>query len=192
MGEEILVIANGKWEKNTLFENLISKADFIIALDGAADRFDEWDVVVGDMDSIKEIGDNEVDKNQDNSDLSKALEKYPVCSVFGIEGGRLDHRIGAFVSLIETNSNAILYFDGWRACRVPKIGKEFNLKVGSKCALFSLGKSKSVTITGVEYQLEKQDLKTGTKGLGNKVTNSEVFVQKSEGDLLFIWEENGL
>ncbi len=192
MGEEILVVGNGKWERTPLFEKLISKADFIIALDGAADKFEEWDVVVGDMDSIKTIGDHEIDKNQDNSDLSKALEKYPVSSVFGIDGGRLDHRIGAFVSLIETDSDAILYFDGWRACRIPDVGKKFHLKVGSNCALFSLGNSKSVTITGVEYQLETQDLKTGTIGLGNTVTKPEVFVQKSEGDLLFIWEENEL
>ena len=29
---------------------LVEDADFVIALDGAADRFDGWDIVVGDMD----------------------------------------------------------------------------------------------------------------------------------------------
>ena len=32
----------------------LDKADFTIAPDGAVDRFDSWDLVVGDMDSISE------------------------------------------------------------------------------------------------------------------------------------------
>lgn len=191
MGEKILVVGNGHWEENQLFHDLLSNSDFVIALDGAADRFDGWHEVIGDMDSIKNSKGLFKDESQDNSDLSKALSKYKVTTVFGIDGGRLDHRIGAFTSLFETKSDAILYFDGWRACRVPDSGLKMNLNTGSNCALFAFGIVESVTISGTEFELKNQNLETGTLGLGNRVKNRVVEITKSKGDLLFIWEENG-
>ena len=52
-------------------QTLIENSEFVIALDGASDRFDAWDVVVGDMDSVKDSSRFEADKNQENSDLTK-------------------------------------------------------------------------------------------------------------------------
>ncbi|GIR00738.1 MAG: hypothetical protein CM15mP9_4410 [Methanobacteriota archaeon] len=126
-----LVVANGEWPSEELLLTLLEKADFTIALDGAADRFDSWDVVVGDMDSIAESRPEFIDSNQENSDLAKALIQYDVDAVVGMEGGRLDHRIAAFTSLFESQSDAILYFDGWRACRVDISGIEIELEVGA-------------------------------------------------------------
>ena len=47
-----LVVANGNWPQSDLVETLLEMSDFTIALDGAADKFTEWDIVIGDMDSI--------------------------------------------------------------------------------------------------------------------------------------------
>ena len=187
-----LVVANGKWPSKVLLLTLQEKADFIIALDGAADRFDSWDVVVGDMDSISESRPEFIDLNQDNSDLAKALIQYDVDAIVGVEGGRLDHRLAAFTSLFESKSDAILYFDGWRACRVDDSGLEIELKIGTVCSLMALGDVAEVTITGVEYVLEEEDLKTGTRGVGNKANSSPVTVYHNGGDLLFIWEASEL
>ena len=187
-----LVVANGKWPSKELLLTLQEKADFIIALDGAADRFDSWDVVVGDMDSISESRPEFIDLNQDNSDLAKALIQYDVDAIVGVEGGRLDHRLAAFTSLFESKSDAILYFDGWRACRVDDSGLEIELKIGTVCSLMALGDVAKVTITGVEYVLEEEDLKTGTRGVGNKANSSPVTVYHNGGDLLFIWEASEL
>ena len=190
MDEFILVVANGEWPSEELLATLLDKADFTIALDGAADRFDSWDLVVGDMDSISEPRYEFIDSNQDNSDLAKALIQYDVDAIVGVEGGRLDHRLAAFTSLFESQSDAILYFDGWRACRVDESGLEIEIEVGTICSLMALGNVSNVTMKGVGYELEGEDLQTGTRGVGNKANSSSVTINHEGGDLLFIWEAN--
>ena len=187
-----LVVANGEWPNEDLMQTLIENSEFVIALDGASDRFDAWDVVVGDMDSIEDSSRFEADKNQENSDLAKALLKYDVDAVVGIDGGRLDHRIGAFTALFETESDAILYFNGWRACRVGVSGLEIELESGTSCSLMALGKVANVSVKGTEFELENQDLFSGTRGIGNKAISNEILISHSGGDLLFIWEANEL
>ena len=187
-----LVVANGEWPNEDLMQTLIENSEFVIALDGASDRFDAWDVVVGDMDSVEDSSRFEADKNQENSDLAKALLRYDVDAVVGIDGGRLDHRIGAFTALFETESDAILYFNGWRACRVGVSGLEIELESGTSCSLMALGKVTNVSIKGTEFELEKQDLFSGTRGIGNKAISNEILISHSGGDLLFIWEANEL
>lgn len=192
MADMVLVVANGEWGDSRLVETMIETSTFKIALDGAADRFNTWDVVVGDMDSISNPEQYETDPNQDNSDLAKALEMYDVDAVVGISGGRLDHQIAAYTSLFETNSDAILYFDGWRACRVHSNGLEIDLPIGSICSLMPFGNVKNVSISGVDFVLENENLSTGTRGIGNKVTEQIVKISHEGGDLLFIWEANEL
>ena len=187
-----LVVANGEWPNEDLMQALIENSEFVIALDGASDRFDAWDVVVGDMDSVEDSSRFEADKNQENSDLAKALLRYDVDAVVGIDGGRLDHRIGAFTALFETESDAILYFNGWRACRVGVSGLEIELESGTSCSLMALGKVANVSIKGTEFELENQDLFSGTRGIGNKAISNEILISHSGGDLLFIWEANEL
>ena len=187
-----LVVANGEWPNEDLMQTLIENSEFVIALDGASDRFDAWDVVVGDMDSVEDSSRFEADKNQENSDLAKALLRYDVDAVVGIDGGRLDHRIGAFTALFETESDAILYFNGWRACRVGVSGLEIELESGTSCSLMALGKVAKVSVKGTEFELENQDLFSGTRGIGNKAISNEILISHSGGDLLFIWEANEL
>tara|TARA_B100001778_G_scaffold229762_1_gene191112 strand:- start:1965 stop:2543 length:579 start_codon:yes stop_codon:yes gene_type:complete len=192
MAEMVLVVANGDWPSNELVQTLLENSEFTIALDGAADRFEGWDVVVGDLDSIANSQGLEKDDNQENSDLAKALIEYDVDAVVGVEGGRLDHRLAAFTALFESQSDAILYFDGWRACRVDKSGLDIELNQGTLCSLMAFGKVENVRLEGVEYSLSGEDLSSGTRGVGNKSVSTEVSVSHDGGDLLFIWEANGL
>ena len=192
MSGMVLVVANGEWPSDELVETLLDNAEFTIALDGAADRFEGWDIVVGDLDSIANSDGIEKDDNQENSDLAKALIEYEVDAVVGIEGGRLDHRLAAFTALFESQSDAILYFDGWRACRVADSGLEIELKKGTICSVMALGKVENVRLQGVEFALSGEDLSSGTRGVGNKSISSEVSISHDGGDLLFIWEANEL
>ena len=132
------------------------------------------------------------DDNQQNSDLAKALIEYDVDAVVGVEGGRLDHRLAAFTALFESQSDAILYFDGWRACRVADSGLEIELQEGTNCSLMAFGKVENVSMQGVEYTLSEEDIFSGTRGVGNKSVSREVSVSHDGGDLLFIWEANEL
>ena len=192
MAGMVLVVANGDWPSNELFQTLLENAEFTIALDGAADRFEGWDIVVGDLDSIANSEGIEKDENQENSDLAKALIAYDVDAVVGVEGGRLDHRLAAFTALFESQSDAILYFDGWRACRVSESGLDIELNQGTICSLMAFGKVKNVTLKGVEFELSNELLNSGTRGVGNKSISKEVSVSHEGGDLLFIWEANAL
>ena len=100
--------------------------------------------------------------------------------------------MAAFTSLFETGSDALLYFDGWRACRVDETGLEIELGHGNICSLMAFGKVKNVTIKGVEFELKSENLYTGTRGVGNKTTSSEISISHEGGNLLFIWEANEL
>ena len=188
----VLVVAKGEWPSEELLQTLLDNAEFTIALDGAADRFEGWDVVVGDLDSIANPDGINRDDNQQNSDLAKALIEYDVDAVVGVEGGRLDHRLAAFTALFESQSDAILYFDGWRACRVADSGLEIELQEGTNCSLMAFGKVENVSMQGVEYTLSEEDIFSGTRGVGNKSVSREVSVSHDGGDLLFIWEANEL
>ena len=188
----VLVVGNGEWPNEELLTSLQNEADFTIALDGAADRFDSWDVIVGDMDSIQNPRQEFLNPNQENSDLAKALIMYDVDAVVGIDGGRLDHRIASFTSLFEAQSDAVLYYDGWRACRVDKSGLEIEMELGIVCSLMAFGDVTNVTISGVEFELKNEDLHTGTRGVGNKTNSSLVTISHDGGNLLFIWEANVL
>lgn len=192
MAGMVLVVANGDWPSKELVQTLLENADFTIALDGAADRFEGWDIVVGDLDSIANSDGMKKDENQENSDLAKALIEYEVDAVVGIEGGRVDHRLAAFTALFESQSDAILYFDGWRACRVANSGLNIELEKGTICSLMAFGKVENVNLQGVEYSLSGEDLFSGTRGVGNKSISNEVSVSHEGGDLLFIWEANEL
>lgn len=192
MSGMVLVVANGSWPSEELLQTLLDNAEFTIALDGAADRFEGWDVVVGDLDSIANPEGITKDDNQQNSDLAKALIEYDVDAIVGVEGGRLDHRLAAFTALFESQSDAILYFDGWRACRVADSGLEIELQEGTNCSLIAFGKVENVSMQGVEYTLSKEDIFSGTRGVGNKSVSREVSVSHDGGDLLFIWEANEL
>ena len=192
MSGMVLVVANGEWPSEELLQTLLDNAEFTIALDGAADRFEGWDVVVGDLDSIANPDGINKDDNQQNSDLAKALIEYDVDAVVGVEGGRLDHRLAAFTALFESQSDAILYFDRWRACRVADSGLEIELQEGTNCSLMAFGKVENVSMQGVEYTLSEEDIFSGTRGVGNKSVSREVSVSHDGGDLLFIWEANEL
>ena len=189
MAGRVLVVANGEWPSKELMDTLLEDAEIVVACDGAADRLEHCDFVIGDMDSWskqKQIESIEI-VGQENSDLAKALDYFDVDWIVGVEGGRIDHRLAAFTSLCETNSSAILYFDGGRACLVPKEGLEIELKENSICSLFAFGKAEGVSISGTEYELKDQMLSTGTKGVGNRVVESEVKINHKSGDLIFIW-----
>ncbi|MGY8755287.1 MAG: hypothetical protein ACKVIR_06310 [Candidatus Poseidoniales archaeon] len=188
MANFTLVVGNGIEPNQEDFQALRARADLVIALDGAADKFEGWDLVIGDMDSIAVPSGNSSDKSKDDSDLSKALSNYDVDAVIGIEGGRIDHRLQAFTSLIETKSRAVLYFGGGRARLIPTKGIEMNLDPGTICGLFSFGKTNKVNMSGTRYTLQDEDLFTGSKGVGNQVVSSPVKITHQGGDLIFTWQ----
>ena len=183
-----VAVGNGKWPSEHIWKELIEQAQFIIALDGAGDRICA-DVVLGDMDSYKGTKATEIMRieGQDDTDLAKALKQFRIDDVFGIEGGRLDHQMASFTALIETESDAILHFQEWKAQRVSKEKFSLNVKPGTIISLFAFGTVSKVTITGVKYRLLNEDLHTSTRGVHNVATEKRVKIKHSGGNLIAMW-----
>jgi len=189
VSERIVVVANGQWPSERVWVELIANADKVVALDGAADRIN-CDIVIGDLDSWSGIGELEVIhiKGQDDTDLAKALKRFDVNDVFGIEGDRLDHRLAAFTALFETDSNATIHLDGWNARRVPADGTILEVEIGANVSLFAFGKVSAIYTSGLLHSLDGDDMVTSSRGVHNEVTANRVNISHSGGDLLVIWQ----
>ena len=184
-----MVVGNGRWTNELSWADLIASADKVVALDGAADRIN-CDVVIGDLDSWSGGGDQEVIKleGQEDTDLAKALKRFDVSDIVGIEGGRLDHRLAAFTALFESNSRAIIHLDGWKARRVPASGIEIKVNIGANISLFAFGKVLEIYTGGLLHSLAGDDLETSTRGVHNEATSNDVKINHNGGDLLVIWQ----
>ena len=188
MGIGTVVAANGTWPREEIWKPLVEKADMLIALDGAGDRI-QADLVLGDMDSISQIPNDKFLHlvEQDDTDLAKALKRFDVSHIFGVNGGRLDHHIGTFFALIESGSNAIVHFDKWCGVRIPKDGRTIKLNQGSIVSLFAFGKVEEIQSSGLAYGFDNQNLETGTRGIHNEAISDEVFVKCGNGELVMLW-----
>ena len=189
MAGRIVVVGNGRWPNELLWADLIESADKVVALDGAADRIN-CDVVIGDLDSWSGNGNQEVIKleGQEDTDLAKALNRFDVTDIVGIEGGRLDHRLAAFTALFESNSSATIHLEGWKARRVPSSGIEIKVNIGVNISLFAFGKVSKIHTSGLLYPLAGDDLETSTRGVHNEATSNDVKINHYGGDLLVIWQ----
>ena len=191
MSERIVVVGNGQWPSESVWIDLIVNADKVVALDGAADRIN-CDIVIGDLDSWSGIGEQEVIKleGQDDTDLAKALKRFDVSDVFGIEGDRLDHKLAAFTALFEAGSNATIHLEGWKARRVSVNGVNLEVDIGANVSLFAYGKVLGIHTSGLLHSLDGDDLETSSRGVHNEATDNHVKISHASGDLLVIWQTN--
>jgi len=168
----------------------LEQADLIVACDGAADNLEKCDVIIGDLDSLTNSHNTEIvyDKSDMESDLTKALRRYPnATDIIGISGGRPDHILGCMMSIVETKSNAIAHLDGWILQYVNR-EKYFQLSQGKIFSIFSFGRSEGVSVNGAKYQLSEETIDSGTLGLHNEGLGKEVIISVKNGDLLIFIE----
>jgi len=187
-----LICANGAWPIESVWKRLVDQADLVIACDGALDQCLERGVqphrVIGDMDSIdlgrcsefgKAIEWIEI-KNQENSDLSKALHHAAQnasksIDVIGIEGGELGHQIAAYFALLEAPENTkSLVLD--------------SIEIGSRVSLFAFEPSIGVTLRGCSWILDNEEFKPGTRGLNNRAVASTIQLEVTQGAVLICIE----
>ena len=206
--KNVLIAANGTWPNQAIWKPLVDCSDFVIACDGAIVQLLQNDIIpdfiVGDLDSIpQEMDMSQLEQlgiavipilDQDSNDLAKAINYCnnlgaTKIDVVGIEGGRLDHQIGAYFSLCEQESNAILHLDNWTARLVPSEGLVLNsIEKGKNISLFAIGTVKGVTLSGVKWTLNNEELLPGTNGLHNESIGGEIKISHLEGHLLILIE----
>jgi thiamine pyrophosphokinase len=207
-GANVLIAANGNWPMKAIWKPLVDNCQFIVACDGAIVQLLQNDIIpdciIGDLDSVpNEIIESQIKSlpitvipmlNQNSSDLSKALKycqsiEAKNIDVIGIEGGRLDHQIGAYFSLCEHNSHAILHLDNWSIRLVAKEGLTIDsIENGKNISLFAIGSVKGVNISGVKWPLYNEQLSPGTNGLHNESTGEEIIISHRGGDLIMLIE----
>ncbi len=206
--KNVLIAANGTWPNQAIWKPLVNCSDIIIACDGALVQLLQNDIIpnfiVGDLDSIpQQMFGSQIEQlgitvipmpNQDSNDLAKALQyckdlDSTNIDVIGVEGGRLDHQIGAYFSLCEQRSNAILHLDNWTARLVPREGLVFDsIEKGKNISLFAIGTVNGVNLSGVKWSLNNQQLLPGTNGLHNESSGGRIQISHLEGHLLVLLE----
>ena len=206
--KKVLIAANGTWPNQAIWKPLVDCSDIVIACDGAIVQLLQNDIIpdfiVGDLDSIpQQMIVSQIEQlgiavipmlDQDSNDLAKALDYCnnlgaTKIDVVGIEGGRLDHQIGAYFSLCEQESNAILHLDNWTARLAPSEGLVLNsIEKGKNISLFAIGTVKGVTLSGVKWVLNNEELLPGTNGLHNESIGGEIQLSHLGGHLLLLVE----
>ncbi len=188
------------WCAGRLSEHALSAASRlaptrVIGVDGGADSARaaglKVDLVVGDLDSVDRSAwtDELIESldGQNDSDLVKALT---LCAdrgwrdifIVGVEGGRVDHALGAWAALAEAPLELAIrmFIDAAVAHRATLIQSvEVNLGEDARFSVFGLtgtdGRAAPrVGLTGARWSLTDTPLPLSTRGLSNRATGGPV------------------
>ena len=199
MANVLLLLAAGDLPSDGVASALAKGADEIIAIDGglrhAVRLGARVSMLIGDLDSIEglDISGLEVVQlsDQDCSDLAKALawckreRDGSEVHVVGLDGGRLDHRMGVAAALVETASDAVVHLEGGNLRRIEE-GSVRTLEAfpGLILGLHPMGPVEGVVLRGVKYPLDQANLEVSTLGIHNIAEGDAVEVGLAKGDLL--------
>ena len=185
---------------------------FVIAADSGLDYAQglglRVDLVVGDLDSVSELGlaaarhtGTPVERHpvaKDQTDLELALDHAARLAparvvVVGGTGGRFDHVVGNVLQLAHERYGGIAIEARFGAARVTVIrgGRGDHVLRGRRGQLVSLlpvhGVARRVTTVGLRFPLEGEDLGPGTsRGVSNEFEHQVAAVTVGEGTLLAI------
>lgn len=189
-----------------LLKELAAQADFILAADGGAPKAIQAgitpDKIIGDLDSLPPSFSWPADKllhvsRQDNTDLEKALDflqekSFTQVTVAGAIGGRWDFSIGNFLSAYPYLNKMDICFaaDGWKIFPLIKSVQK-TVRPGTRVSLIPLTDCRQVTLKGLQYPLQNENLYLGHTGrtLSNTAKEDTISVQFTQGFLLLYIED---
>lgn len=200
-----LLIGNGEEVSARLLKQLARQADFVIAVDGGADKALRAgltpDVVLGDLDSVSPRAKKAFAPQllhvptQENTDLEKALlwalaHKVTHLTLVSFVGNRWDFSIGNLLTLCTyaRQFHVCVAADHWRI--YPLIASaQLPCQKGKRLSLIPLKPCTGVTLTGCKYPLRQVRLLPGTtRTLSNQTTATRVDVKFTRGTLLVYLE----
>jgi thiamine pyrophosphokinase len=201
MGKKIIaVVAFGEVPNDELLRKILEEADTIIAADGGANVCMKIgvkpDFVIGDLDSITDLGFPEVIKqtNQSLTDMEKALDfalllnpkKVIITAAFG---KRKDH---SFINLLIFRKYSIRaeleIYDNFGKLRIFQPGKhEINGTRGKTVSMFSLNEMKELSLKGFRFNLKKQSFTPLFYGQSNVFESEKCCIEFAEGTL-YVYE----
>lgn len=205
MAKKAVVICNGSLNTKFLYSH-ISKGDFLIAVDGGANKLVKTnfvpDLIVGDMDSISSAASKKFRKveqirfprEKDLIDLEIALNyciehKFTEIIILGGIGSRADMTLTNvfLLSQIPPNVSAKIFNENQEIFLIRK-NCEIEGVPGEVVSIFPIkGDVKSLTLCGFRYELDNYDLRFGIGiGLSNEFKNKKARISFKDGLLLCV------
>ena len=178
---KVSVVLNGQIPINNTLINQINNSDYIIAVDGSANKLFDLeiipDVIIGDLDSFQKINNKDIElvktPDQNKTDFRKTLEwcvekNILDISIFGISGESEDHFLGNYYTLSDFVDKiswiAVTDFSVISPC----VGnKRFESFKGQKVSLFCMKGSSTINSENLEYPLQSYHLKPSDDAVRN-------------------------
>ena len=195
----LLIIANGEFPSHSIPLEILTKANCIVACDGAADTLLDKgyipDIILGDLDSISEDSKKKFENSiieiydQSQNDLRKAFN-YAIehnihdISIIGASGKREDHMIGNIFSLLDYKDlNIKLFTDtGFFSCIHDE--QTIDSFKGQQVSIFSADSTIKITSTNLKYNFNNTSLSYIYLGTLNESTSCNFKLKISHGSLL--------
>ncbi len=197
--KNVSVILNGQMPTDNTIINQITNSDYIIAVDGSANKLFDLeitpDVIIGDLDSLLNIKNEDIElvetPDQNKTDFRKTLEwciKKNILniSIFGISGESEDHFLGNYYTLSDFGEKI-----SWKAFTdfsviSPCVGnKKFESFKGQKVSLFCMKGSSTVNSENLEYPLQTYHLKPSDDAVRNLSLEDHFTIESTNTILVF-------
>ena len=197
--KNVSVILNGQMPTDDTIINQITNSDYIIAVDGSANKLFDLeiipDVIIGDLDSLQNINNKNIElvktPNQNKTDFRKTLEwciekNILNISIFGISGESEDHFLGNYYTLSDFSEKI-----SWKAFTdfsviSPCMGnKKFESFKGQKVSLFCMKGSSTVNSENLEYSLQSYHLKPSDDAVRNLSLEDHFTIESTTTILVF-------
>ena len=197
--KNVSVILNGQMPTDDTIINQITNSDYIIAVDGSANKLFDLeiipDVIIGDLDSLQNINNKNIElvetPDQNKTDFRKTLEwciekNILNISIFGISGESEDHFLGNYYTLSDFGEKI-----SWKAFTdfsviSPCVGnKKFESFKGQKVSLFCMKGSSTVNSENLEYPLKSYHLKPSDDAVRNLSLEDYFTIESTTTILIF-------
>lgn len=180
------------------------KEDFVIAVDGGYEylKGQRIDLVVGDFDSLKFVPEHpnviKLEPEKNDTDMMIALKEglkagYEIFHIYGGCGGRFDHtlaNIQCLAYLAAENARGYLIDNSQITTLIQNSSISFQKDMKGYISVLAYGKkAKGITIKGLKYPLEDEELcDTFPLGVSNEFIGEEAIISVKEGRLLIVFE----
>ena len=197
--KNVSIILNGQMPTDDTIINQITNSDYIISVDGSANKLFDLevipDVIIGDLDSLQNINNKNIElvetPDQNKTDFRKTLEwciekNILNISIFGISGESEDHFLGNYYTLSDFGEKI-----SWKAFTdfsviSPCVGyKKFESFTGQKVSLFCMKGSSTVNSENLEYPLESYNLKPSDDAVRNLSLEDNFIIESTNTILVF-------
>ena len=196
-----LIVANGEHPPLSLIRELRADADLFIATDGAANALlchgELPDAVLGDFDSLHPDTAEALPPHllipacdQEASDLDKAVAHAVAqgalrVTILGAGGGRIDHTFTAVSLLLKYPPplDVVIRYPS-SAVRLVTSSAVVRGQPGDTLSLIAFAPAEGVCLEGVEWPLRNETLLPGSRGVSNRLIETEARLTVRSGWLL--------